>query len=844
MKKDLYQVFLKRLSIGGLAQTIVLNLQKQDGYNELPKSAAKRSYSIILDVLKEPMVYILLCCGLIYFIIGDRQEAIMLLIFLFVIIGITIIQETKAERALEALRDLSSPRANVLRNDEKKRIAGRDVVLGDIIYLAEGDKVPADALVISSNSLMSDESLLTGEALPVEKQVETIIYSGTTIIRGQGIAGVIGIGLNTEIGKIGKMIQTEVSSTTSLEKQTNNLVKKTAWIAVSICVAVVVAYVNLHGDWMQGFLNGLSLAMAIMPNELPAVLAIFLALGAWRLSKRKVLTRNISALENLGSTTVLCVDKTGTLTLNQMTIQKIYSQNKEVNLSDNLIELDEEFHEALEYGILASRMDPFDPMELAFLNAGTRFLQGTEHLHRDWLLKKEYPLSSELLSITQAWKSSADGGLIIGAKGAPEAIIDLCHLSPSDSAYNLKIAENMASEGLRVIGIAKSFLDKVPLPARQHDFDFIFVGFIGITDPVRDSVPSAIKECKRAGIRIVMITGDHPLTASNIAKKIGLENSDKVMTGTELDKYSEIELQNVIKEVNVFSRIMPSQKLRLVNCLKATGEIVAMTGDGVNDAPALKSADIGIAMGGRGTDVAREAADIVLLDDDFKSIVESIKMGRRIYANLRSALIYLFAVHIPIVGISIFPVFFNLPLILFPIHIAFLHLIIEPASSIAFEIEEAAPGIMSGPPRDKNKKLFDKGIWGPSCLMGGSILTALMLIYYFSLTKGQGERDARTLVFTTLIISNIALIFLSNDSKLSFYQKIKLRFNKVVKVLVALSLIMLSFVLCISSFRAMFNFSVLHLDDLMICLVSGICAVGLVQFRPRRSFFIHNDKNN
>lgn len=833
MNKIIEHDLKARLSSGGLSQSLVLELQKKFGFNELPKSRSKRSYDIILDVLKEPMVYILLSCGLIYLVLGDRQEAIMLLIFLFIIIGITIVQETKAERALEALRDLSSPRANVLRDDTKKRIAGREVVTGDIIYLAEGDKVPADAEVISSDFLSSDESLLTGEALPVEKKIGSTIYAGTTIVRGQGIAGVTSIGIKTEIGKIGKMIQSEIGIVTSLEKQTNNLVKKTAWVAALICIAVVVTYAFLHSDWLQGFLNGLSLAMAIMPNELPAVLAIFLALGAWRLSKRRVLTRNISAIENLGSATVLCVDKTGTLTLNQMTIQQIYAEDKVVSLDNDSTGLAEEFHEVLEYGILASRMDPFDPMELAFLNAGTKFLQGTEHLHRDWLLKKEYPISSELLSITQAWKPKAEGGFIIGAKGAPEAIIDLCHMSQIETEKNLKIVEQIAKEGLRVLGIAKSFSDDIPLPEKQHDFNFRFVGFVGIADPIREAVPSAINECRKAGVRIVMITGDHPLTASSIAKKIGLENSEQVLTGMELEKYSDLELQNIIKKINVFSRVMPIQKLRLVDCFKASGETVAMTGDGVNDAPALKSADIGIAMGGRGTDVAREAADIVLLDDDFTSIVESIKMGRRIYANLRSALIYLFAVHIPIAGMSVFPVFFNLPLILFPVHIAFLHLIIEPVSSVAFEIEEAAPGIMSGPPRGRDKKLFDKGVWGPSLLMGVSVLVALVLIYYISLTKGQGEKDARTLVFTTLIISNVALIFLSSDSKLSLAQKIKLRLNKIVKFIVPLSLAMLLSVLYIFNLRQMFNFSYLHIDDLIICLLLGVGSVAWIELIPR-----------
>ena len=833
MKKDSQQDYHNRLSSGGLTQSVVLKLQEEEGYNELPKSEGRKNFVIILGVLKEPMVYILLACGIIYFIVGDQQEALMLLIFLFIIVGITIIQEAKAERALEALRDLSSPRANVLRDGIKQRIAGKEVVRGDIIYLAEGDRVSADAEVMSNSFLAANESLLTGEALPVEKEIASIVYAGTTIVRGQGIALVKGIGANTEIGKIGKLIQSEQVIITSLEKQTNILVKKTAWVAVVICLVVVIVYALTRNDWLQGLLNGLSLAMAIMPNELPAVLAIFLALGAWRLSQRRVLTRRLSAIENLGAATVLCVDKTGTLTLNQMTIQQIYSQNKFVNITDtNVSTLGEEFHEVLEYGILASRLDPFDPMELAFINAGERFLEGTEHIHKDWLLKKEYPLSSELLSLTHAWKPKTGGGFTIGTKGAPEAIIDLCHQSSEEAAANLQIAEKMASEGLRVLGVAKSFSNETPLPEKQHDFDFTFVGFIGIADPVRDEVPAAIAECRRAGIRVVMITGDHPVTAGSIAKKIGLENPDEVMVGADIEKFSATELQKMVNRINVFSRVTPAQKLRLVNSLKASGEIVVMTGDGVNDAPALKSANIGIAMGGRGTDVAREASDIVLLDDDFTSIVEAIRMGRRIYANLRSALVYLFAVHIPIAGMSIFPVFFKLPLILFPAHIAFLHLIIEPVSSMAFEVQPAGPEIMSLPPRDPKEKLLNRSVWGPSILMGGSLLMALLLVYTISLTKGQGENEARALVFTTLIISNLTLIFLSGSSNLSFKQKVKLRLNNVVKVIIPLSLLMLASVLYTTSMREVFSFAYLHLEDLFLCFIIGIAAVIWIELIP------------
>ncbi len=826
---------LSHISGGGLSRALVQRRQEEEGLNELPQSKPKRTLSIILNILKEPTVYILLGCGVIYFLIGDRQEALMLMGFLVLIISITVTQEAKAERALEALKDLSSPRALVLRDGTKQRIAGREVVRGDILFVNEGDRVPADAILISGDYISSDESLLTGEAIPVDKKKDSLLFAGATIVRGQGIALVKAIGAQTEIGKIGKSIQTTQAEGTNLEKQTNHLVKSVTWVAALLCVMVVVIYALSRGNWLEGSLVGLSLAMAIMPNELPAVLAIFMALGAWRLSQRRVLTRKLSAVENLGSVTVLCVDKTGTLTLNQMAIQKVYSHGRYVDiLNSNISSLDEEFHEAIEFGILASRKDPYDPMELAFVSAGSKFLQGTEHLHHDWSLTKEYPLSPELLSISHAWKPKAGGGFVVGAKGAPEAIIDLCHLSEEDAKAAHLVAESMASEGLRVLGVAKASSEQAALPAKQHDFEFVLVGFIGLVDPVRSEVPNAVSECHKAGVRVVMITGDHPTTACSIARKIGLVNPNLVMTGAEMQEVSDVDLGIMAKKISVFSRVMPEQKLRLVNCLKASGEVVAMTGDGVNDAPALKSADIGIAMGGRGTDVARESADLVLLDDDFASIVEAIRMGRRIYTNLRSALVYLFAVHIPIAGMSIFPVVFGLPLVFFPAHIAFLHLIIEPASSIAFEAEPADPGIMLEPPRNPKEKLLNRELWIPSLVMGTSILVALLSVYYISLKRGFGENDARAFVFTTLIISNIVLIFMSRGSKTSLLKKLTSKPNKVVQYIILASMVMLGGVLYIEGLREVFNFSYLHPVDLLICITIGIVSVIWTELIPKK----------
>ncbi len=811
------------ISQGGLSSSIVLNRQELEGLNEIPESKPKKLNYFIMNVLREPMVYLILGCGITYYFLGDHDEALMLLAFLFLIIGITVFQERKSERAIEALRDLSSPRAVVLRNGVKNRVPGKEIVREDIIYINEGDRIPADSILISGAHLKIDESLLTGESLPVSKNISSSLLASTAVIHGEGVAIVKNIGEQTQVGKIGKVIGQTKNTSTQLEIQTRELVNHLAFFAIGLCLIVTIIYSQSRQNLVEGVLVGLSLAMAILPNELPAVLTIFFALGAWRLSKKKVLTRKISAVENLGSITVLCVDKTGTITLNQMTIQCIYSDNQMIDLSNATVtDLPEEFHEALEFGILASKKNPHDPMEIAFSSAGNKYLKGTEHLHHDWNLEKEYPLTNDLLSITHAWRAKSEGEFYIGAKGAPEAILKLCRLNEETETKLKIVSEEMAAQGLRILGVAKSHIDSAPLPERQHDFVFTFLGFIGIADPVREGVQESIAECKTAGIRVMMLTGDHPITAKSIARKIGLENCEHVITGSQIETLSQIELARAVKEINIFSRVMPAQKLLLIEALKEAGEIIAMTGDGVNDAPALKNAHIGIAMGGRGTDVARESSDIVLVDDDFSSIVEAIRTGRRIYANLKNAFVYLFAIHIPIMGMSVIPIITKLPLVLLPAHIAYLHLIIEPASSIAFEIEPASKTIMKQKPRTADERLFNKTIWISSFSRGISILLVLVIIYMIALYRGQGEADARTLVITTLVLSNTFLIYLSRPSDLSFYNKIKTAPNKVINYISVSSLILLTAALYIPAIRDILRFSFLHPIDIVICIIASI----------------------
>ncbi|PSB26286.1 cation-translocating P-type ATPase [Stenomitos frigidus] len=850
-------------TVSGLSEQDALTRLKRDGFNELQSARSRSLLAIAWGIVQDPIFLLLVGGGVIYWVLGDLQEALILLGFVVFIMGIGLYQEGKTEHALEALRDLSSPRALVIRDGERQRIAGRDVVRDDILVLAEGDRVPADAIILSCSNLSTDESLLTGESLPVRKVAAVIdsgekvqmarpggdalpfVYSGTLVVQGQGMAQVRAIGAQTEMGKIGKALQTVKPEATPLQREMNQLVSRLFGIALALCVAIVVMYGLTRGDWLKGVLAGITLAMAILPNEFPVVVTIFLALGAWRISQHHVLARRASAVETLGAATVLCVDKTGTLTLNQMAVQQLCPPDTEKTQPYDLAlhereALPEAVHELVEFCLLASQRDPFDPMEKAFKQLGNRYLAHTEHLHNDWMLLREYPLSPHLLAMSHVWQSADGKQYAIAAKGAPEAIADLCHFTPQQQTSLATQVSAMAAQGLRVLGVAKASLDAPPpflpphpalnpahLPDQQHDFPFQFLGLVGLSDPVRPTVAAAIQECYTAGIRVVMITGDYPGTAQAIARQIGLLQMGAIMTGAELDEMSDAELQQRIQSTNIFARAVPEQKLRLVQALKAQGEVVAMTGDGVNDAPALKAAQIGIAMGQRGTDVARESAALVLLDDDFSSIVQAVKLGRRIFDNLRKAMSYLLAIHIPIAGMSLIPVLFKLPLVLLPVHVAFLHLIIDPACSIVLEAEPAEALVMQRPPRNAKEPLFGRKTLGLAVLQGSGILAIVLAIFVVSLYRGQGELDARALTFTTLILVNLGLI-LSESSSSRLNLNILKSPNAALWWVLGGGLVFLALVLYMPFLRQLFSFSFLHPIDLAFCLGGG--AIGLLWF--------------
>jgi Ca2+-transporting ATPase len=758
----------------GLSQAEAGQRLSADGANELPQSRPRSILRLVREVVLEPMFLLLVACGAIYMVLGELQEALMLLAFVFVVMAISFLQQRRSEQSLDALRDLSSPRALAIRDGKPLAISARELVIGDVVLLAEGDRVPADLRLLVVSNLSVDESMLTGESAAVSKQgspadVATVgeagcqAWAGTLVTAGTASGCVVATGERSALGRIGKALADIPVEPTPIQREMQRVVKWVALVGLGLAAALAAGQGIRSGDWLQGLLAGLTLAMAILPEELPVVLTLFLGLGAWRLAREKVLARSIPAVELLGATTVLCVDKTGTLTANRMTVRRLWCEQAQYDTATSAAApLQEALHGVLEYAVLATHRRAFDPMETAIINAGQGLLAQTEHLHGDWALVDDYPLSPAMLAMSRVWRSPDQGELLIASKGAPEAIIDLCHLDAGQAAHITAQVQAMAADGLRVLGVARAVFRSDALPESQHDFDFRFLGLVALEDPVRPEVPQAIAECRAAGIRVVMMTGDHPATALSVARQAGLQVQGPPVTGPELAAMSDTALGECLAGTQVFCRVQPEHKLRLVQALRARGDVVAMTGDGVNDAPALKAADIGVAMGARGTEVARQAAALVLLNDDFASLLIAVRYGRRVFANLRKAIVFVLAVHVPIVGLSILPVFFGWPMLLMPVHILFLQLVIDPACSVVFEAEPLEPDAMTQPPRKAQQRLFDRAVMARGLLQGVGLLVLLSGVYAGSraLLAADPQRDgiARALTFIVLVLSNLGLI--------------------------------------------------------------------------------------
>ena len=754
---------VKPLSITtGLSETEAQRRLAEVGPNEIPEAAARSFWRSLLGVASEPVLLLLIVAAVVYFVIGDAAEGVMLLVFALFTISLMVVQEQRSENALKALRELGAPVASVLRDGVERRIPARLVVPGDVALLSEGERVPADGEVIEAEGLSIDESLLTGESVAVDKlAADNQAYAGTLVVRGHGAIHVTATGAGTETGKLGASLAAIVDGPTHLQRTTARLVRLFGIIAIIVCAGLVAYYGLALGDWLQGILSGIALGMAMLPEEFPVALAVLLAIGAWRLAQVRVLVRRSAVIEALGSATCLCVDKTGTLTENRMRLRLLDTGRESLELGSGAL-VAGPFAELLETALLASRRGSHDPMDLAIVDLADSAATLTGDNGR--ALEREYGLTPELLAVSQVW-SEGDHRLMVASKGAPEAIVALCRLEPAAAEDVLARVHGLARRGLRVLGIAAAEVPDGDLPAAQHEFAFRFLGLAAFEDPVRSTVRSAVAEAHGAGIRIKMITGDYPETARAIATEAGLAVGAGVVTGGDLAAFGPEALARAACDVDVFARVRPDQKLSLVTALQAAGESVAMTGDGVNDAPALKAADIGIAMGKRGTAVAREAADIVLLDDDFNHIIDAVRMGRRIFDNLRKVIIYIAAIHVPIAGLALLPVLFGLPVALWPLHVVILEMVVDSMCAIAFETTPAERDLMRRPPRRRTESVAGLPQILLGLLQGTILLVAVFGIYWGMLAAGTDDDIARAMTLITLVAGDVGLVFVNSSQR-------------------------------------------------------------------------------
>jgi len=792
------------------------------GRNELPREQGRTFLRILVEVARQPMFLLLLASTAIYVTFGDLREAATLGGFVFFIIGITVVQERRTERALDALRDLSSPHATVRRDGAWTSLDARLLVAGDVILVAEGDRVPADALMRAGAPVTIDESLLTGESVPLIKQPApdlpgepaslgppggdgggAALFAGTLVVSGHALAEIVATGPASELGRIGAELRDIQPSRTPLEREVARLVTQLAILGVATSIALVVIRGLIEGGWLRAALSGITLAMSLLPEELPVILTVFLALGAWRIARHRVLTRRTPAVETLGAVTVLCTDKTGTLTQNRMAIHRLVTADADLEV-DGAPDLPEEVHALVEFGLLACPPQRTDPMDLAFAALGERTLDGTEHLHPRWQPVREYALRPGLLAVTHVWRG-ADGQTVVATKGAPEAMIDLCHLADAEAAPWLARAEAMARSGLRVLGVARATGAGIEPPPDAHDYTFEMVGLVGLADPLRDDAADAVALCRRAGIRVLMITGDHPDTARAIARAAGIP-ADDVVTGAELEALDDDALADRLAAAHVVARAVPAHKLRIVRALRARGEVVGMTGDGVNDAPALKAADIGVAMGKRGTDVAREAASLVLVDDDFGAIAQAVRTGRRIHDNIQKSVGYTLAVHVPIAGMALLPPLLGWGALLAPVHVVFFELVIDPACSIVFEMEPEEPGVMDRPPRRPDAPMLSRRRGVFALLQGALAFGAALAAAAWARRAGLPEEAVRAVAFVAIVAGNLAILVANRSGRGPFWRAFG-RGNRGAAWLGGIASTLVALILAVPAARSLFAFT-------------------------------------
>lgn len=750
----------------GITSLQAEELLKIHGENSRPAIKNKTWLKRLLDILAEPMILLLLAAAVVYFFIGDKLEAIILLCSIIPILAMEFFQESKTDEAVRALDKMMVQYCEVFRDGAVKKMEIKYLVPGDYVYLTAGDSVPADGFISNSPGLQVDESMLTGESVSVVKiefsegkkniAEENSLWQGTMVVQGEGYMIVEKTGLQTKYGKLGSLLEKITTEKTPLQKKIYQLIKLVAIAAVFLSLGVGAVLTIYHG-WAEGLLGALTMAMSLIPEEFPVVFSVFLIMGVWRMTKQKALVREMAMVETLGSATVICTDKTGTLTQGKMALKQMYCGNKIIEINDG--QHKKEISDLISASLLSLEQVAIDPIEVEVQRYAKELEFDVEAFYHQHVLVQDLPFEAKTKMVHHLWKNKTEECIQYTA-GAPEFVIDHSDLSEKEKKEILLAYEKMADNGYRVIGVARRPCHE---SGRIVVRDLQFMGLLAMSDPPRDGVKEAIDICQKAGIRIIMITGDNKLTAHNVAEQIGLRHNEEILSGADLEKMSPAALQEAVRRYDIFTRVEPEQKYLLVEALQNEDEIVAMTGDGVNDAPALKKANIGIAMGQKGTEVARAAAGIVLMDDNFASIVNAVKEGRRIYENLRQAFVFLFSFHLPIIGLAILPLFFGQPLIFLPIHIIFLELICDPSSVIGFEKEKARHNLMNERPRPANEPLVNPRAWGQIFLQGIFILAlSFGFYYYFARHLGQAELG-KSLAFGSLVMAQIFLIVFTRE---------------------------------------------------------------------------------
>ncbi|WP_435353126.1 cation-translocating P-type ATPase [Emticicia sp. SJ17W-69] len=811
--------------IQGLTTKQVLEAREKYGYNTLDYKKENGLLDAIKSLAKEPMVILLLVASAIYFISGQVGDGIFLASAIVLVSAISLYQDSRSRNALEKLKDFTQPNCKVIRNGKVEEIKSDDLVVGDSLMVEEGTSITADGVIVHSNDFSVNESILTGESLSVYKDAEkedNLIFKGTTVASGLAIATITAIGNETKLGKIGKSLEGIKEEKTPLEVQINSFVKKMVIAGAIVFIVVWVINYSHSRNLLDSLLKALTLAMSILPEEIPVAFTTFMALGAWRLMKMGIVVKQMKTVETLGSATIICTDKTGTITENRMSLAKIFVLKSLKTTDAENISTDDE-KELLTMAMWASEPIPFDPMEVALHNVYEKTI--AEDVRNQFKLIHEYPLDGKPPMMTHIFENVA-GKRIIAAKGAPEALINVSNLSSDEKQQIEDVIKTLAIDGYRVLGVGEANFEGNNYPATQQEFHFTFKGIVAFYDPPKKNIHTVLDKFNKAGITVKIVTGDNAATTTAIAKQIGFRDYQASITGDELMQLNDAELQKKVLDTNIFTRMFPDAKLKIINALKVKHEIVAMTGDGVNDGPALKAAHIGIAMGKKGTEIAKEAASLILLKDDLSKMVDAIAMGRRIYSNLKKAIQYIISIHIPIILTVFIPLALGwiYPNIFSPVHIIFLELIMSPTCSIIYENEPMEKNTMSQKPRPFTDAFFSFKELTTSIVQGLMITVGNLAAYQYSISQGYDESLTRTFVFTTLIVANIVLTLVNRSFYYSIFTTLRYK-NNLVLLIISITIAILSLLLFVKPLTKFFDFEALNLSQLLICIGIGFISV-------------------